>query len=78
MFFRDKGRCVIKREDLTGLISVLHGDYHMDHIVPLDLYGNNDPTNLQLLCPACNLTKNSTGSITSRYEVPLWEASDPD
>ena len=78
VFFRDKGRCVINREDLTGLISVLHGDYHMDHIVPLDLYGNNDPTNLQLLCPACNSTKGSTGSFTSRYEVPLWEASDPD
>lgn len=31
--------------------------YHVDHIMPLALGGSNWPTNLQCLCPACNLSK---------------------
>jgi 5-methylcytosine-specific restriction endonuclease McrA len=31
--------------------------YHIDHMVPLILGGHNYPTNLQLLCPLCNLHK---------------------
>ncbi|WP_257133312.1 HNH endonuclease [Bacillus wiedmannii] len=27
---------------------------HYNHIVPLDKYGCNDPTNFQLLCKPCN------------------------
>lgn len=30
---------------------------HIDHIVPLKLGGSNDWTNLQALCPTCNLKK---------------------
>lgn len=30
---------------------------HIDHIVPLKLGGSNDWTNLQALCPPCNLKK---------------------
>lgn len=35
----------------------LNGTYHVDHVVALARGGSNDATNLQLLCPACNLSK---------------------
>lgn len=31
--------------------------YHVDHIMPLALGGSNWPSNLQCLCPACNMSK---------------------
>lgn len=31
--------------------------FHVDHIMPLYLGGNSDLTNLQILCPDCNLKK---------------------
>jgi len=37
-------------------VSLLDG-YHVDHVVPLSKGGDNWPTNLQLLCPPCNLRK---------------------
>ncbi len=37
--------------------------YHVDHIVPLKLGGDNDMQNLQILCPSCNLKKNAKHPI---------------
>ncbi len=36
---------------------VLGDDYHIDHFVPLSMGGNNNPSNLRLSCPKCNLIK---------------------
>ena len=33
--------------------------YHVDHVMPLKLGGSNWPTNLQCLCPSCNLRKSA-------------------
>jgi hypothetical protein len=33
--------------------------YHSDHVMPLSKGGTNDISNIQLLCPTCNLTKNN-------------------
>lgn len=32
---------------------------HVDHVMPLALGGSNDKSNLQVLCPPCNLSKSS-------------------
>ena len=32
-------------------------DYHVDHIVPLALGGSNWASNIQMLCPPCNMSK---------------------
>lgn len=43
------GKCICCRVKLS--------DYHVDHIMPLALGGDNTSENLQLLCPPCNLDK---------------------
>jgi len=31
--------------------------YHVDHVIPLARGGSNDPSNLVIACPACNMNK---------------------
>ena len=51
LFVLQQGKCACCCKKLTK--------YHIDHIMPLSLGGSNWPTNLQLLCPHCNMSKHS-------------------
>lgn len=37
----------------------LNAGYHLDHRMPLRLGGTNEASNLQLLCPTCNMRKHA-------------------
>ncbi len=50
LFAAQAGRCIYCKEELGR-------KYHVDHVVPLSKGGTNDPSNLQLLCAPCNLSK---------------------
>lgn len=72
IFYRDNGVCVVCRSDLTGVVNI--GDsFELDHIVPLTSFGNNDSSNLQILCKSCNINKSDKVIQTSVIEVPLWD-----
>lgn len=51
-----KGRCPVCRSSLK------HG-YHVDHVNPLSKGGSDDISNIQLLCPPCNLNKSAKDPI---------------
>ena len=72
VFLRDKGRCVKCSKDLTGLIAS-DSNLHYDHIVPLNLFGANDPTNIQLLCADCNIRKSGNVIETTNIYSPWWK-----
>lgn len=42
----------------------LNGKFHLDHIVPIYLGGENKDSNMQLLLPTCNLQKNAKHPVT--------------
>ena len=71
VFYRDKGTCTICRCDLSNLIRS-QNTIHIDHIVPLDVFGSNDASNFQLLCEACNTSKGARATTTSSINVPFW------
>jgi 5-methylcytosine-specific restriction endonuclease McrA len=56
LFASQRGLCVACRASIKG-------GYHVDHTMPLSRGGTNDKTNLQLLCPTCNLSKNARDPI---------------
>lgn len=56
LFAAQKGRCAICR------VSIRPG-YHLDHIMPLARGGKHVKSNLQLLCPPCNLRKSDRDPI---------------
>jgi 5-methylcytosine-specific restriction endonuclease McrA len=53
---RQRSKCPICK---TGISS----KYHIDHIMPLTLGGSNYISNIQLLCPQCNLSKGARHPI---------------
>ena len=70
LFYRDKGRCAICLSNLSG-IDAAGTDVAIDHLVPLNLGGTNDPTNLQILCRDCNGKKGGSQATTSKLSAPL-------
>jgi 5-methylcytosine-specific restriction endonuclease McrA len=48
---RQKGRCYYCHAKITK--------YHVDHVVPLTRGGSNDPSNLVIACPTCNISKHN-------------------
>lgn len=66
VFFRDRGRCVFCNKDLSGLFT-LYNSKNYDHIVPLNQYGVNDITNIQLSCESCN--KSKSGNLTTSSKL---------
>ncbi|MDR5729322.1 MAG: HNH endonuclease signature motif containing protein [Terriglobia bacterium] len=56
LFKLQRGRCACCKGPLTN--------YHIDHIVALASGGTNHHTNIQLLCPPCNMRKGAKDPIT--------------
>ena len=52
-----RGKCAVCKT------SIAESTYHLDHIKPLSRGGTNQRTNLQLLCPPCNLSKSAKDPI---------------
>lgn len=50
---RQRGECVYCAIDIRE-------ENHIDHIMPLALGGENVDSNVQLLCPPCNMSKHAT------------------
>lgn len=43
-------------------------DYHLDHIMPLKRGGPNEDSNIQLLCPDCNMSKHAKHPVDFMQE----------
>lgn len=71
IFYRDRGRCQLCFRDLSGLGRPVR-DLHLDHIIPLAMSGSNDPTNFQLSCQECNLSKGGRAMNQSPRFSPYW------
>jgi 5-methylcytosine-specific restriction endonuclease McrA len=56
MITMQKSCCAVCRTRLSG-------NYHVDHIVALANGGTNDKTNLQILCPQCNMSKSARDPV---------------
>jgi 5-methylcytosine-specific restriction endonuclease McrA len=72
VYFRDRGRCVFCRQDLSGLVKI-HSNKHYDHVVSLADGGLNDVTNIQLLCEGCNIKKSAGEPLTSDVYEAWYE-----
>ena len=57
LFAKQRGLCPVCRAQLK-----IKGR-HIDHVISLAAGGGNDPSNLQLLCPPCNLSKGTKDPV---------------
>ena len=54
---------LIKQNHSCAICKIKVDAYHVDHVYPISKGGSNDPSNLQILCAPCNLSKNDTDPI---------------
>lgn len=54
LFELQSNKCVYCKKDID---STIRDGYHIDHVIPLNKNGTNNPDNLQLLCVTCNCSK---------------------
>mgnify|MGYP001562943930 CR=1 FL=1 len=52
LLIKQRFRCVLCNK-------VIVGRFHRDHIIPISKGGSNYISNIQLLCPPCNLSKSN-------------------
>ena len=73
--YRDKERCQLCGCDTTA---ILKPDIkpNIDHIIPLNMGGINDPINLQLTCEHCNKSKGSRNMMFNNIATPFWRLDD--
>lgn len=69
---RESGSCAICQRDLTGVFAN-NAETAVDHLVPLNMGGTNDPTNLQLLCKECNADKGGDKTTSSDRYPTFWD-----
>lgn len=62
LLLKQKGRC-------AGCGADIRGGYHTDHVTPLAKGGEHRKENIQLLCPACNMTKHAKDPIAWRQSL---------
>lgn len=60
-----KWRCAACKADVKKV------GYHLDHIFPLAKGGTNERNNLQILCPACNLSKSAKHPIDFMQSIGM-------
>ena len=74
VFFRDQGRCQLCSCEISGLNSP-NIQVHLDHMVPLAAGGSNDPTNFQLTCGRCNMSKGKKEVVVPAQFEPYWSSA---
>ena len=62
MLHQQHWRCIACDEPIVR-------DRHIDHIMPLILGGSNDISNLQGLCPTCNMRKHDTHPLDWAMQI---------
>lgn len=72
VFYRDMGHCQLCGKDVTGQV-YHYNQYHLDHLLPLSHGGCNDPTNFQLLCKECYLSKGGKMIKPKNKHLYFWD-----
>jgi len=51
--------CKLQKGKCACCMKFLSGNYHLDHVMPIALGGENSDRNIQLLCQQCNQSKHA-------------------
>jgi 5-methylcytosine-specific restriction endonuclease McrA len=64
IYSKQKGKCAYCRRSVGR-------SYHVDHVMPIKLGGENYRTNLQITCPECNVRKGASHPIDFAQSIGL-------